>query len=489
MFLATASFGARACRTALIIGVDQQLERLLRKQLDDLNFQVITALNSASALTALGVKCFDLVLVAEVLPDGRGIEFIHQTAKRFIGSRFVLVADGDQLRKVVDAVRSGAHDFLPLPLEPDGVPTMLERLANGKRREHDLAQQAADGFENIITISPALKRAIAEARQVAPFDAPVLLLGDSGTGKELFARAIHGASRRARSPMVALNCANLPEALLESQLFGHVRGAFTGADQSHVGFVGEAAGGTLFLDEIGELGANLQAKLLRFLQEGEYRPVGAGKSLRADVRFIAATNVDLGKAVERGTFRAGLYYRLAVFPIAIVPLRERREDIMLLANHFVRSLAARLGSREPEIEPAAAELLTSFAWPGNVRQLANVLERAMILYPDQDLDASDLALLLEAPKRELSVASSESPLLGWELPLDGVNLEALEHDLLLQALARAEGNITRAATLVGLSRPAFRYRIGKLMGGPATAEIAQGSLKSNLYDMIQRRIN
>lgn len=489
MSLATASFGAQTCQTALVIGVDQFLERLLRKQLDDRNFQVITAVNTASALAALGVKCFDLVLVAEVLPDGPGIEFIRQTAKHFAGSRFVLVADGAQLRTVVDAVHSGAHDFLPLPLEPDGVPTLLERLGNGKRREYDLARQAADGFENIITTSLALKRAIAEARQVAPFDAPVLLLGDSGTGKELFARAIHSASRRARSPLVALNCANLPEALLESQLFGHVRGAFTGADQSHVGFVGEAAGGTLFLDEIGELGANLQAKLLRFLQEGEYRPVGAGKSLRADVRFIAATNVDLCKAVERGTFRADLYYRLAVFPIAIVPLRERREDIMLLASHFVRLLAARLGSREPEIEPGAAELLTSFAWPGNVRQLANVLERAMILYRDQDLEASHLALLLEAPKTELCVAPSETPLLGWELPLHGVNLEALEHDLLLQALARAEGNITRAATLVGLSRPAFRYRISKLMGGPASAEIAERSLKSNLYDMIQRRIN
>ena len=245
MSLATASCGAHTCQTALMIGVDQLLERLLRKQLDDRNFQVITAVNTASALAALGAKCFDLVLVAEELPEGRGIEFIRQTAKRFVESRFVLVGNGEQLRTVVDAVRSGAHDFLPLPLEPDGVRTLLERLGNGKRREYDLERQAADDFENIITISPALKRAIAEARQVAPFDAPVLLLGDSGTGKELFARAIHGASRRARSPLVALNCANLPEALLESQLFGHVRGAFTGADQSHAVFVGEAAGGTL----------------------------------------------------------------------------------------------------------------------------------------------------------------------------------------------------------------------------------------------------
>jgi DNA-binding NtrC family response regulator len=451
------------------------------------------ALNADSALAALEMRCVNLVLVAEALPDGPGIDFIRETAKRFTASRFVLVADGDKLRKVVDAIRSGAHDFLSLPLEPDGIPTLLERLGNDKRRNYKLAQEPSDGFENIITASFALKRAIAEARQVAPFDAPVLIQGDSGTGKELFARAIHSASRRANSPIVSLNCANLPEALLESQLFGHVRGAFTGADQSHTGFVGEAAGGTLFLDEIGELGPNLQAKLLRFLQEGEYRPLGAGRSRRADIRFIAATNVDLCKAVERGIFRADLYYRLAVFPIVLVPLRERREDITLLTNHFVRLLASKFGCREPRIEPCAAELLINFEWPGNVRQLVNVLERALILYRDQDLDASHLAPLLEAPKPELSTRPSEGPLLGWELPLLGVNLEALERDLMLQALARAEGNVSRAATLVGLTRAAFRYRIGKLMDEHANAEIAhrnlKQTLKQNLYDMVQRRIN
>jgi len=489
MSLATASIGIQTWKTALMVGVDQMLERLLRKQLGDRNFHAVTAVNIASAQAALEAKCFDLVLIAEVLPDGRGIEFIRNTAKRFVESRFVLVGDGDQLRTVVDAVRSGAHDFLPLPLEPDGVRNLLERLGNGKRHEHDPARQVADGFDNIVTMSPALQRAIAEARQVAPFEAPVLLLGESGTGKELFARAIHGASRRARSHLVALNCANLPESLLESQLFGHVRGSFIGADHSHNGIVGEAAGGTLFLDEIGELGANLQAKLLRFLQEGEYRPIGASKSLRADVRFIAATNVDLGKAVERGTFRADLYYRLAVFPIALAPLRERREDIPLLANHFLHLCAARLGCREPRLEQTAVELLIGFSWPGNVRQLANVIERAMILHRDQDLAACHVAPLLEAPKPEPCLTRREGPLLGWELPAEGINLEALEHDLLLQALARADGNITRAATLVGLSRPAFRYRISKLVGEPAPAETAERSLKSNLYDMIQRRIN
>jgi len=477
-----------------MIGVDQQLERLLRKQLDDCDCQIFTAANSASAMTALGAKSFALVLVAEVLPEGRGIEFIRHTSKRFGNSRFVLVGNGEQLRTVVDAVQSGARDFLPLPLEPDGVSTLMERLEAGERREYDRVRQAADGFEEILTISPALKRAIAQARQVAPFDAPVLLVGETGTGKELFARAIHGASPRAGSSLVTVNCATMSEASIEIELLGHTRAASSGADQSpsplvHLGMSREPAAGTLVLEDIDQLGANLQTKLLRFLRAAENGRMGADESLGAGVRLIATTDADLCEAVKRGKFRADLYYRLAVFPITIVPLRERREDIVLLARHFLQLLAARLDSLTPRLDAGAVDLLIGCDWPGNIRQLINVLERAMILHRNEDLAAAHLAPMLEAPKPGPSVASASNPILGWELPLEGINLDVLERDLMLQALARAEGDITRAAALVGPSRSSFRRRTSKLMGRSPTLKISEGSLKTSLYEMVQRRIN
>jgi DNA-binding NtrC family response regulator len=494
MSLATAPCETRTCQSALVIGTDPQAERVLRIELSRQGLEVSAATSVAEALSELQTRHFDLIFVAARLHDVDGTAFIRQTAKLFTKSRFVLAGDGAEPRAEIEALRAGADDFLPLPVTAGEVSALLERSGGeGKSGEQALAPRAAGDFEDIVTISPVLKRAIAEAGKVAAFKTPVLLLGESGTGKELFTHAIHAASPRAGGPMVAVNCANLPEALLESQLFGHVRGAFTGAQQSHDGFVGEAAGGTLFLDEIGELGPGLQAKLLRFLQEGEYRPVGASKPQRADVRIIAATNVVMEQAIERGAFRADLYYRLAVFPIVIPPLRERREDVMLLARHFLDLCAVELGCRIPRIEPTGAELLMNFEWPGNVRQLANVLERAMILYSGQNLDAVHLAPLLKAANPGHYGAPDCLPaparMLGWELPLEGVNLEELQDSLMLQALGRADGNITRAARLVGLSRPAFRYRISRLVGAAGSAENAGHGSKSNLYEMVQRRIN
>lgn len=475
-----------------MIGVDLQLEQLLRKQLDDCDCEVFTAANSASAMTALCTKIFNLVLVAEALPECRGIEFIRHASKRFAGSLFVSVASGEQLRTVVDAVQSGARDFLPLPLEPDGVSTLMERLEAGERREYDRGRQAADGFDEILTISPALKRAIAQARQVAPFDAPVLLVGETGTGKDIFARAIHGASSRAGSSLVTLNCATLSEASMESELFGHTRAAYAGADQSppqHLGRVREAAAGTLVLKDIDQLGATLQTNLLRFLRAAENGQTGADEPSGASVRIIATTDADLCKAVKRGKFRADLYYRLAVFPITIVPLRERREDIVLLARDFLHLLAARLDSITPRLDASAVDLLIGCEWPGNVRQLINVLERAMILNRNQDLAAAHLAPMLEAPKPAPPVAPASSPILGWKLPLEGVNLDVLERDLMMQAMARAEGDIARAAAMVGLSRSAFRRRTSKLMGRSPTLKMSEDRLKTSLYEMVQRQIN
>jgi len=456
---------------ALIVSGDYELEHRIRRQLDQSSFQVISAINADSALVALQVKNFDLVLVAEMLTEGQGVDFIRQMAKRFGDTRFVLIANGDQLRTAVDAVHAGAHDLLPLPLESDGVPSLLARLAKAQRRKQDLACPSGDAFENILTISPAITRAIAEARQVAPFDAPVLLIGEPGTGKELFARAIHAASSRARSKVAALDCASLSESSLENTLCE--------TDTS----------GTLILNEIDKLSPKLQARVLHFLEDCDSaRP--EEKGLRADLRFIATTDCDLYRAVKRGAFRADLYYRLAVFPITIAPLRERREDIALLARYFVQLLAARLDTVTPRLEPSALELLLGFGWPGNVRQLGNVLERAMIMHRNQDLTAMHLAPLLQAPQHAIaSDITGTTTFFGWELPLEGVNIDALQRDLMLQAMARAGGNVARAATLVGLSRTAFSSRINRLMGHPAKEEGASPASKPTLYDMIQRRIN
>jgi DNA-binding NtrC family response regulator len=483
MLSATLPSSAPTSHTALIISGDQQLEYSLRQQLNESSFRVVSAINADSAMVALRIKNFDLVLVAEMLTEGQGVDFIRGTAKRFGDTRFVLIANVDQLRTAVDAVQAGAHDLLPLPLESDGVPSLLARLAKARRRERDLERPPIDAFENILTISPAITRAIAEARQVAPFDAPVLLIGEPGVGKELFARAIHAASSRARSGVASLDCATLSESSLESELT-----AFE-PDTS----------GTLILNDIDKLPVKLQASLQRFLEDRDCgRP--EEKGLRADLRFIATTDCDLYGAVKRGAFRADLYYRLAVFPITIAPLRERREDIALLARHFVQLLAARLDTITPRLEASALELLLGFGWPGNVRQLGNVLERAMILHRNHDLTAAHLAPLLQAPPHLApllqapphlgpSDTTATTTFFGWELPLEGINIDVLQRDLMLQAMARTGGNVARAATLVGLSRTAFSSRINRLMGHLAKKEIPQSASKPSLYDMIQRQIN
>ena len=311
------------------------------------------------------------------------------------------------------------------------------------------------GFDSIVGRSPALREALDQAALVAGQDTTVLLTGESGTGKELVARAIHYASRRAEAPFVAVNCAALPETLAESELFGHERGAFTGADRLKRGRFELAAGGTLFLDEVGDLTPSVQAKLLRVLQERQYERVGGTTSLRADVRLIAATNRDLGHRVEAGTFRDDLFYRLAVFGIHLPSLREREGDVLVLAEYFLRTLGERMGRRQSRLSEQARQLLLAHTWPGNIRELQNAIERALIAADGHVISAAHLgigdAALTAGPPPRSSIAASPAPLTQ--------PLAEVEKQTVVAALTRAKGNKSDAAAALGLSRPAFYRRL------------------------------
>jgi DNA-binding NtrC family response regulator len=306
--------------------------------------------------------------------------------------------------------------------------------------------------------APALRAVIDAAAQVAATDVNVLLQGESGTGKELLARHIHDTGRRAGRAFVAVNCAALPEALAESLLFGHRKGAFTGAASAHDGHVRSAAGGTLFLDEVAELSGAAQAKLLRFLESGEVLPVGASRPLRADVRILAATHRDLRGAVAAGHFRADLYHRLNVVPLALPPLRECAEDVPLLLAHFLERMAVRHGLQPPRPDSASLALLQAYRWPGNVRELRNLCERLVVLHPGMELTPDQLPAEL---RRALPSRPANDAVFEFGLPEEGLSLEAVEVSLIRQALQRADGNRSGAARLLGISRDTLLYRLKK----------------------------
>ncbi len=310
-----------------------------------------------------------------------------------------------------------------------------------------------NGFDKIIGDAPELQQLIRSAQVIAQTDVPVLLLGESGTGKDLFASAIHAHSSRASSPFISVNCAALPESLAESALFGHRKGAFTGASQDQAGFIREAEGGTLFLDEIGELPMALQAKLLRFLESGECQPLGHSRPYHANVRIIAATNRDLAERVKAGAFREDLYYRLNIVPLTLPSLRERRADIPVLVNHLNRSLATEHGLEGPAYSKAAMDCLMSYHWPGNIRELRNLCERMLILFSGRTVDTANLPHEIREP--------ASTACTTFKLPEDGVRMEQLEISMIRQALERTQGNRSHAARLLGLTRDTLLYRIRK----------------------------
>jgi DNA-binding NtrC family response regulator len=307
-------------------------------------------------------------------------------------------------------------------------------------------------FNNLMGESAEFLSVIRSARIVAATDVTVLIEGDTGTGKELLARAVHDASPRADQPFITINCAALPESIVESELFGHRRGAFTGAVDNQVGYIKQAEGGTLFLDEIGELPLAIQAKLLRFIEYGECQRVGESQPQQVDVRIIAASNRDLQQQARQGVFRDDLYYRLKIVPLELPSLQQRRDDIVLLAKHFVSSIAEQHGLAAPRLDKSALGRMQAYHWPGNIRELRNLCERLVVLLPGQIIAADNLPADLHSESRGFS---------PFKLPSSGLQLDSLEQSLLQQALQQASGNKSRAARLLGISRDAFLYRLKK----------------------------
>jgi DNA-binding NtrC family response regulator len=408
----------------LIVEDRDSLRRMLERALGQEGYEVSAAADGRSGMRLLAERPFDFVLTDLKLPDVSGIEVLEASRAAQPRVPVVVLTGYGTVGTAVEAMKLGAYDFLEKPLEIDDLARLIER-ALGERGE--AAVFRAPGTPPIVGAHPRLRAAIRLLQRVGPTESTVLLTGESGTGKELFARAIHALSPRRSSPCVTLNCAAIPESLIENEIFGHEKGAFTGADRRQPGRLEQAEGGTLFLDEIGELPIGVQGKVLRALEERTFERVGGGRTLRADIRLVAATNRDLAAMVDDGEFRADLFFRLNVFPIELPPVRERASDVPLLARHLLVEIARRHRVEPPRLEEDAAELLAGQPWPGNVRELANVLERAVILAEGPAIRAADLRSLLR--------------------PLAGSG----ERERIRQALTEAGGDKRQAAEILGMS--------------------------------------
>jgi DNA-binding NtrC family response regulator len=445
----------------LLVVDDEEPQRLmLAGILTRAGFEVQCAADATEALSRLERQAFDLLLTDQRMPAMDGLELLDHARRLQPGMPVVLMTAYGTVLAAVEAMKRGAADYLTKPFERDELLLVVQKAIRQRRLEDEVVSLRGVlrdrlGLDGMIGASPAIQQVFALIERVAHADVPVLITGESGTGKELVARAIHQQSGRAAGPFVALNCAAVPESLLESEFFGHARGAFTGALKAHAGRFEQAHGGTLFLDEIGAMRVDLQAKLLRVIQEREVQRLGSSESRRVDVRLLAATQEDLPREIRRRTFREDLYYRLNVVPIHLPPLRERAEDVPLLVRRFLEVAAAKLGRPAPEISVQAFERLQAWSWPGNVRELENCIERMVVLARTSSIDVDDLPPALRAG------AAGPGTLDGFELPAQGVRLGHLERHLIQQALERSRGSLGPAARLLGISYKTLQYRIRK----------------------------
>jgi DNA-binding NtrC family response regulator len=445
----------------LIVEDEPRMRRLLEISLGEDGHSVSALEDAEKGLIHLRKEAVDLVVTDLKLPGMNGLEFL-QEAKRLNGTLpFVVMTAYGSVETAVDAMKAGASDYVLKPFTMAEMKLVINKELDVQQvRDENRRLKEALGkryhFQNIVGRSKKMQEVLALVERVAPTNSTVLIGGESGVGKDLIARAIHQNSRRASGPFIKINSTAIPDTLFESELFGFERGAFTGALASKPGKFELADKGTLFLDEIGDVPAPIQVKLLRVLQEREFERLGGTKTLKVDVRMIAATNRDLRAALEEGTFREDLYYRLNVVPIDIPPLREHKEDIPDLVNHFLARFAA---DNEKDIEgitPAALGALMEYHWPGNIRQLENMVERAVALSAGRTIDAGDIHLDSVPGKGAAASAASDH-----FLP-EGMTLEQWEDNMIREALRRAAGNKSQAARLLGLSRNALRYRLGKI---------------------------
>ncbi len=410
-------------------------------------WQVVTAAGVRDARRKLEHQTFDLIVTDMRMPDGSGMEVMRSVRESSPETAVVMLTAYGSVPDAVSVMRDGALDYLTKPISFDQLQsTAAQVMQRAKRTEITTSTATGD----IIGHSSKLIRSIQRARSAAGAGADVLIEAESGTGKELLARFIHDSSSRRHSPFVAVNCAAVPESLLESELFGHGKGAFTGASATRQGKFELADGGTILLDEIGEMPLHLQPKLLRVLQEREFERLGEGRSIRVDIRVIATTNVSLSTMVERGQFRGDLYYRLNVIPLSLPPLRERREDIPLLAQHFARKYSLQMQSSPPHLLPDFLEMLQTHSWPGNVRELSNFIRRVLALGGTQEIDASCF-------EREFHVEGK--PNVGAPAPEVGISIRELQKQHLENTLALTGGNRTHAAKKLGISLRTLRNKI------------------------------
>ena len=445
---------------SLMLVTDEKATReAISAEVGGLGAEVIHASNGEEALELFGAQPVDGVITGLKLKGMDGLALLKRIQEVDDQLPVIMVTAYGTVAAAVEAMKAGAFDFIEKPFDQDDVRRTVQKalamtrlVAENRVLREELERQY--DFSAIIGTSPQVVEIMRLAGDVAVTNATALISGESGTGKELLARAIHYNSGRAGHAFVAINCATLPENLLESELFGYERGAFTGAEKRKVGRFELAEGGTLFLDEIGEMTLAVQAKLLRVLEQGEFSRLGGTETLQADVRLIAATNRDLADLVTKRQFREDLYYRINVFPITIPALRERTQDILSLARHFLLELVERTGKVVSDIRPEARRILLNYGWPGNVRELKNVLERAVILTQDNSIGPEHLPVRLQEERAPLAdVAVS--------LPPQGLSLEDVERSLLEQALQRSRFNKSQAARLLGLSRATLRYRLKK----------------------------
>ncbi len=446
--------------TVLLVEDEKPALDLLKKILEAEGLTVIPAENGRVALDRLEESIVDVVVTDLLMPVMTGTDLISHLQKLSDPPPVLVVtAHGSKEagRELVN--RMGAFDYLSKPFQPDDLILKIERAVEMRAMRE--ANRVLSGqlrghvsLDSLIGESEVMQNVFKLVLKIARSSATVLIRGESGTGKELIARAIHGRSRRAESPFYAINCAAIPETLLESELFGYERGAFTGADRRKTGLFEAASGSTLFLDEIGDLSLPLQGKILRSLQEKEIRRVGGNESIPVDVRVLAATNRDLEEMMKAGTFREDLFYRLNILPIVLPPLRERREDIPLIAERLIERVSAEHGKPIQGIDPDALRILKAYDWPGNVRELESILERAVLLSEHDTIRREDLP-------DQLTRVRTPAEIVGVEIPPGGIDIEEVERSLLLQAMQKSDWVIARAAKLLRLTYRTMQYRLEK----------------------------